>query len=444
VPPAHPNCRCVLIPYIDTGDESERPAEAENFDQLARENYEKNPKSQKKYDELSYEYRRKLRYAAIKEYHDKTGKPPYLQVKGMTFADYLKEQPEKWQREWLGKTRFEMYKSGKLTLDHMVNPDNGFKRTVKELETMVGIEPVKPAEVLPVSDALGEPRDGWSKTFWKKLDKIKDYNSAKEIVVSSEMEAAIKGCGFKDVDDFLKQVNDYVKSNDVLQNVPFYEILPHLADEPILKNQFETGTSKGTPDKKMRREWEKIVSGGNSHGMHPRERPVYGYVDNVVNNSRGVRHYGQTTVIYKDSIRERTTFTLGNSSGKQGAFYNDVRAVLNDGRSFNTNHPFAARGFLKRDTEGNRYLEAQIWGCADLRIDVKEIALSETDLNSIAKDVQLQKAWGKFKTQMDAAGVSITHYNDWSEEFIQKHPSDWNAIRANVDKLGITFIRSVK
>ena len=65
-------------------------------------------------------------------------------------------------------------------------------------------------------------------------------------------------------------------------------------------------------------------------------------------------------------------------------------------------------------------------------------------MNSIAKDVQLQRAWRKFKTQMDAAGVSITHYNDWSEEFIQKHPSDWNAIRANVDKLGITFIRSVK
>ena len=147
VPPAHPNCRCVLIPYIDigdgidadgSGDTGTRPAEAENFDLLARKKYEANSHAKKKYDELSYEYRRKLRYAAMETFRQQTGNAPYRQVKGnMTFADYLKAQPESFQREWLGKTRFELYQSGTLSLDQMVHPDNGFKRTVEELKMFV-------------------------------------------------------------------------------------------------------------------------------------------------------------------------------------------------------------------------------------------------------------------------------------------------------------------
>jgi len=138
VPPAHPNCRCVLIPYIDFGDAGTRPAEAENFDLLARKKYEANPHAKKKYDELSYEYRRKLRYAAMETIRQQTGNSPYRQVKGnMTFADYLKAQSESFQREWLGKMRFELYQSGKLSLDQMVHPDNGFKRTIEELSKIV-------------------------------------------------------------------------------------------------------------------------------------------------------------------------------------------------------------------------------------------------------------------------------------------------------------------
>jgi hypothetical protein len=134
VPPAHPNCRCVLIPYIDIGDDGTRPAEAENFDLLAKQKHDANPTAKKKYSELSYEYRRKLRYAAMEDFRQKTGESPYRQAKGdMTFADYLKVQPESFQREWLSKMRFELYQSGKLPLDQMVRPDSGFKRTIEEL-----------------------------------------------------------------------------------------------------------------------------------------------------------------------------------------------------------------------------------------------------------------------------------------------------------------------
>ncbi|MCL2004823.1 MAG: hypothetical protein FWG73_01545 [Planctomycetaceae bacterium] len=87
--PAHPNCRCVFIPYIDIGEGVPRPAEAENFDLLAKEKYNANPNAKKKHDELSYEYRRKLCYDTMRAYQSKSGNaPPYKQVKGdMTFAD---------------------------------------------------------------------------------------------------------------------------------------------------------------------------------------------------------------------------------------------------------------------------------------------------------------------------------------------------------------------
>ena len=138
VPPAHPNCRCVLIPYIDIGDAGIRPAEAENFDLLAKKKYDANPHAKEKYHELSHEYRRKLRYATMETFLQQTGNSPYRQVKGdITFADYLKTQPESFQREWLGKMRFELYQSGKLSLDQMVHPNSGFKRTIEELRMAV-------------------------------------------------------------------------------------------------------------------------------------------------------------------------------------------------------------------------------------------------------------------------------------------------------------------
>ena len=69
------------------------------------------------------------------------------------FADYLKGQPESFQREWLGSGRYELYKTGKLTLEHMVKPDRGFKRTITELEAAILPEQVKTSPVTSVSES---------------------------------------------------------------------------------------------------------------------------------------------------------------------------------------------------------------------------------------------------------------------------------------------------
>ena len=138
VPPAHPNCRCVLVPYIDIGEGGTRPAEAENFDLMAREKYEEN--HTKSWDELSYEYRRQLRYKAIKDYKE-SGKEPYKQLSsGAKFDDYLRGQPDDFARQWLGRTRFELFKAGKLDLKQMVKPDSGFRYALDDLKEKYGVD----------------------------------------------------------------------------------------------------------------------------------------------------------------------------------------------------------------------------------------------------------------------------------------------------------------
>ena len=99
-----------------------------------------NEKLMKKGEDADLSLKTKARQLAneMEDFQKKTGKPPYKQVKGdMTFADYLKSQSKSFQREWLGKMRFEFYQSGKLSLDQMVHPDKGFKRTISELKKIV-------------------------------------------------------------------------------------------------------------------------------------------------------------------------------------------------------------------------------------------------------------------------------------------------------------------
>lgn len=49
-----------------------------------------------------------------------------------TFSSWLARQPEKWQRDYLGDTKFKLYKDGKYTLDKFVDP-LGHEYSIAEL-----------------------------------------------------------------------------------------------------------------------------------------------------------------------------------------------------------------------------------------------------------------------------------------------------------------------
>ena len=374
-----------------------------------------------------------MRYDAIREY-SKSGKEPYKQVPGEAkFSDYLKGQPEKFQKEWLGVKRHELYKAGKLDLKDLVKPNNGFKKTVADLK----------AEIREKT----EWRDGWSASFWEKVDEIKGYNLSKEIVVSPEILQAMKEHGFRNVDEFADKINEYVKSHDVLHRFRLRDILQQLADEPILKNQFETGTTNsGFLSPEGRKRLENVISGGKSDDMLPRERPVYGYVSDVKKTVKPVEGYGDTTVVFKNSVRNRMTFTIGNSSSEQGAFYDDVRAIFNKGRNtgMESRPRFIelAADIIKGKQESHSpewYLESQIWGSADLRQDVSEIAIGINDLQNIAGRVEYG-TWQRFKKQMDSANVRIVHYANYTAEQIKEKMPEWELLQADAKKLGIPII----
>jgi len=267
----------------------------------------------------------------------------------------------------------------------------------------------------------------------------------KDIVVPSEIKAALRESGFRNVDDFAEQINDYVKSNDILCRTKLRHYFEKLVDEPVLKNQFETVTSNIKVNLGNRRKWERVLSDWNSDNMMDRERPIYGYVGEVKRPVGEVGKYGDTTVVFKESVRDRATFTIGNSSWQQGAFTDDVRAIFNDDRKIQHDVRLAgnAANIAKDGKDGyvsRWYLESQIWGCADLRQDVKEIAIGETDLKYLVNNVKLER-WQQFKTQMDEVGVKLVYYTDKSDEFIQKNPATWKKLKKNANKLGLVFIR---
>ena len=137
-PPLHPNCRCIVKSHIDLGEEfaGTRPVENEDFEKMAKDAHEANQKATKPWEELTYDYRKQLRYKAMKDWSNANGDAsPYRHVSGdKTFKEIFETQPESFQKSWLGTTRYEYFKAGKLTLDQIVSPDTGYVKTLEDLE----------------------------------------------------------------------------------------------------------------------------------------------------------------------------------------------------------------------------------------------------------------------------------------------------------------------
>lgn len=139
VPPAHHNCRCVLIPVTeltDLGDDAFRPASTADFDAEAKELYETKYPG-KKFEDLAASTRKKYFYEAQHAYTERTGQPPYRQVPGgMTFSEYFEQMPEKEKERYLGPGRYEVWKNGNLPLTKFFPPYPERMYSVKELKEM--------------------------------------------------------------------------------------------------------------------------------------------------------------------------------------------------------------------------------------------------------------------------------------------------------------------
>ena len=133
-----------------------------------------------------------------------------------------------------------------------------------------------------------------------------------------------------------------------------------------LKTQFETGTSKGLNLPRVRESAE-AHQFGLPQGTDPALRPIYGMMESggvtLPSSLRDNEQYGTVTLVLKDDVRDRTTFTDGDSLNRRG----DPVPASDASKTLSTRDPDSKANFdrtssrmLRRRSSG--YYEAQIYG----------------------------------------------------------------------------------
>lgn len=134
--PLHIRCRCVYLPVTDLTDLSKitRPAANADFMAMAERSYNEKFKGKKKWSDLKEETRIGYYYDEIKKY-EAGGKQAFKQLPGsMKFEEYLAKQSAEFQKDWLGSTRYRLYKNGGLSVKEMMDPQTNRFFTISELK----------------------------------------------------------------------------------------------------------------------------------------------------------------------------------------------------------------------------------------------------------------------------------------------------------------------
>lgn len=111
-------------------------------------------------------------------------------------------------------------------------------------------------------------------------------------------------------------ITQRLQDHPVVVNVP-ERALPGIASSRELRSQFETGTSGGLYDPDTRSNVEEDLL-GIGRGIDPRHRPVYGYVGDASTllGQAGyfpVDGYGQYSLVLNPEVKDRSTFSIGDS-----------------------------------------------------------------------------------------------------------------------------------
>ena len=165
------------------------------------------------------------------------------------------------------------------------------------------------------------------------------------------------------------------------------------------KTLFETGRSHGSTFKSSRNGWErKIIDFKNSESaggevdlklIGPKERPAYSMmgIPKAFESRRG-EGYGESSLVLRDEVKDRSTFHLGNSSAECGAFTRGGASKLFEHDRDTT----IGRNISNADMclTGNDYLEVQTWGGVDLAKDVDHMVVAGSAWNRLSSTAQKQ------------------------------------------------------
>ncbi|MCK5346082.1 MAG: DUF3626 domain-containing protein [Candidatus Heimdallarchaeota archaeon] len=225
----------------------------------------------------------------------------------------------------------------------------------------------------------------------------------------------------------------------------------NLLETGVMRNQYELGKDATTsgilgPKKGSKRdmwesaftdslfrkipEYQKLKSGSFLSPSLAKERPFYGYAQELVHD-RINGQYGGITFVMKEEVRTRATLTVGDSSyfhGTKQAFKHDISTFQNNKsviRGFfkacksHDNFAYAKRvasgevELIQFTEMGMDYIEAQIYGGVDLVRDVKKIVVGEdyADIRALADkfnipfEVQSSVDIGRLSTMLGLSGL---------------------------------------
>jgi hypothetical protein len=119
----------------------------------------------------------------------------------------------------------------------------------------------------------------------------------------------------EDVHETLNYIRD---DAPIIIHIHCDKVLNYLIQDTHYRNQFETKTSSGALDEKIRTAWEDNLFNKIYHDSPPFERVKYGVL-NVTNDKEGVRScwgYGYSYLVLK-LVRLRTTFANMDTGGAQ-------------------------------------------------------------------------------------------------------------------------------
>ena len=130
-----------------------------------------------------------------------------------------------------------------------------------------------------------------------------------------------------------------------------------------MRTQFETKMSGGDYAPTKRARFEEAIW-GYARRTDPALRPVYGYMSPLGDESVWpVGQYGGIRIVLKDTVRERTSFAMGDSLGARVGFSPLDSPEWSSYRTFLFTDPTKPVDFWTGDFQKNaRYVEAQIHG----------------------------------------------------------------------------------
>lgn len=132
IPPLHFRCRSLRIPYLNPENLHKRGFDSssnrEFLDKFAEEN---NLGTIRNYNDLPRGYKGAYNSWARKETRRKVGQVPALQ----NFDQFLRNQTETFQNEYLGVGKANIFRQGKLKLNEFVTAD-GYELTIADLEKL--------------------------------------------------------------------------------------------------------------------------------------------------------------------------------------------------------------------------------------------------------------------------------------------------------------------